>query len=225
MRLSSTACLAIAALTSNVASAALGASPAQAPDLTARFKPTQVQAVLKEREIATLARLSEPDARKIQIYSVGGIMRVRAPLARVRAVMTDYPVYKKMIRYVDRADFDKSSGNLALEGGIFKYRLISTVHFEERSPEWVHYTFVGGHFQGLTGDMTFKDLGERGTLVAFSGEIAGERLPPRFVIEKGAEIVFGYTAGRMRSFIENDTAAPTPAVDALPAPRKRLTPS
>ena len=76
------------------------------------------------------------------------------------------------------------------------------MRFEERGDRWIHYEIVGGHFTGLSGDIFFESWGEKGTAVYFGGEQQGAEFPPKFVIERGAEIVFGFTAKRMRSYIE-----------------------
>lgn len=186
---------------------AAAVTPARAPTIESLFKPERLKGVLSDREIVTSAKLHDPDAAGDQLYEVSAAMRVRESIARTSAILTDYKVYKKIIRYVQRAEYDPKTQILQLEGGIFSYRLVSKVHFEQRTPGWVHYRFVGGHFQGMEGDFFFESKGERGTLVAVRGQIIGRGFPPRFVIEKGAEIVFGYTASRMRSYVENDQNA------------------
>ncbi len=109
-----------------------------------------------------------------------------------------------MVPYIYKTEFDAKNGNLFLEGGIFRYRLQSIIHFDEKAPGWVRYRIIGGHFIGMEGNILFESRGEQGTLVAFDGEIQGSGFPPRFILEKkGAEIVFGYTTSKMRSFVEN----------------------
>jgi hypothetical protein len=106
------------------------------------------------------------------------------------------------------------------------------VRFEEMSPEWIRYRIVDGHFEGLEGDIYFESVPERGTAVYFHGAKMGKDWPPAFVIETGAEIVFGFTAKRMRSYVEEQKKAPlsrgnsngrdTPDNTELPKPRSRL---
>ena len=93
---------------------------------------------------------------------------------------------------------------LDIEGGVWKFRLRSWVRFEERADRWIHYLIVGGHFTGLEGDIYFESAGEKGTLVYFHGDQQGKHWPPKLVIERGAEIVFGFTAGRMRKYLESN---------------------
>ena len=112
-----------------------------------------------------------------------------------------------MVPYIDKSNYNPQTRNLDLEGGIFHFRLASQLHFEERSDRWIHYTVVAGHFRGLSGDLFFEPLEiatGSGTLVYMRGEQTGKSFPPAFVVERGAEIVFGFTAKRMRSYIEGD---------------------
>ncbi|MCM2322423.1 MAG: hypothetical protein NDJ90_04090 [Oligoflexia bacterium] len=162
------------------------------------LKPAVYRRMLEEREVMVHASLKEGES-----YSYYAAMLVRAELAVTRRVLTDYQLYAKMIPYIERAAFDAKSGILAVEGGLWKFRLSSQVRFYEQGERWIRYEFVGGHFQGMTGEILFEPLGEKGTAVYMSGFKKGEHWPPKFVIERGAEIVFEFTAKRMRSYIES----------------------
>ncbi len=176
-------------------------------------------------------------------YGFYGAMLVRESLRRTREVLTDYPLLAKMIPYIDRSDYDAKVKRLTIEGGIWKFRLRSIVQFEEMTSGWIRYRVVGGHFQGMTGNILFENAqsqgaerggsSREGTLVFFDGGIdggPGSSWPPRLIIERGAEIVFGFTGKRMRSYIESkehekgarDRARPGEAHGKIPHPRSRL---
>lgn len=161
--------------------------------------------MLQEREILASATLEDSDEgreplRRYRFYSA---MLVRASGAVTRRILTDYQLYAKMIPYVDKADYSPSSRILQLAGGVLGFKLSSSLRFEELSESWIRYRVVAGHFTGLSGDIVFEPQGERGTAVIMRGELLGSAWPPKFVLERGAEIVFGFTARRMRSYIES----------------------
>ena len=161
--------------------------------------------MIEDREVmvhAELAELADLPQKPTQKYSFYATMLVRASEALTREVLTDYALYAKMIPYIDRADYDAKTQTLLVEGGLWKFRLLSRVKFEERGSKNIHYRIIGGHFTGLSGDIYFESQGEKGTAVLFNGALSGAQWPPRFIIERGAEIVFGFTGNRMRSYIE-----------------------
>jgi hypothetical protein len=170
--------------------------PAQ-PKVESFLRRSEFQDVLKNREVITHAKL---DDRRYSFYAA---MRVNRGVQYTRDILTDYRVYAKLVPYIDRADFNEAIQELSLRGGIWKFILQSKIRFEERSPTWVHYRVVSGHFRGLEGNFYFEALPEKGTLVYFEGAQEGDRWPPQFVIERGAEIVFGFTAKRMRNYVES----------------------
>jgi hypothetical protein len=207
------------------------AGPPEAPEIKALLKPVVHKRALEEREVMASASLDGvPGSDSLKRYSFYTVVLIRSGLAPTRAVLTDYKIYKEIISYIDRADFDPATQTLHVEGGIWKFRLASWVRFEERSERWIRYKIVRGHFAGLEGDMLFEPAGEKGTLVLMRGEQTGTSWPPAFVLERGAEIVFGFTAGRMRSYVESQKrpdAAPSPTPggkthDPVPQPRRRL---
>ena len=214
-----------------------------APDIRGRLRRATLERVLNDKEVSTSAKLESegpeafpPGTRSsspftsqmppLQRYEFHTVMRVGAPLQRVREVVMDPRVYVKIVPYVTRAEFDAARGELHVVGGIWRYQLQSTVRFQQRSPRWIHYRIVEGHFEGLEGDFTFEPLGEKGTLVAFRGGVRGQKFPPRFVAEEGAQIVFAYTARRMRTYIESQEGiAPGRSGDEkskFPEPRRRI---
>ena len=180
------------------------------PAIRDLVKPAVLKKVIEDKEILSSAQLSDEDAQGKRTYSLHSSMRVGASLKRTYETLTNYQLYPKMISYIEKADFNPRTQVLSLVGGIFKYQVVSSVLFQERAPNpadpggrAVDFRIIAGHFAGLTGQILFESLGERGTLVHFRGEQIGSQWPPKWIIERGAEIVFGFTAKRMRSYTES----------------------
>ena len=175
-----------------------------APKIAELIKSSVYKKMMEDREVMVHARLEQAGTGKepAKSYAFYTAMVVRADVEQVRRILTDYPLYAKVVPYVDRADYSPSTRILRLNGGIWKFRLDSQLRFEERGNRWLRYEIVGGHLIGLSGDILFESLGEKGTAVYFGGSLAGTDWPPTLVMERGAEIVFGLTGNRMRSYIE-----------------------
>jgi len=214
--------------------------PSAPPSVEVRLKPREFKALVEDKEVVVHAKLEDQAKLQDQAgkdhkkYSFSAAMLVGASTAQTRKILTDYRLYSKMIPYVEKAELNPLTQVLQLEGGIWRFKLQSWLKFDERSERWIQFRIIGGHFQGLSGDILFDSLGERGTVVQLSGMQEGKRWPPKFVIERGAEIVFGFTAKRMRSYIESQKKADTRSSDSssskgeathdpqLPQPRSRL---
>lgn len=153
---------------------------------------------MEDRGSEIYARLE--DGKRYKLYAV---MQVGASQRVTRQVLTDYKLYAQLIPYVQKAEYSEKEQLLHIEGGIWKYQLESTLKFEERTPDWIAFRIVEGHFRGLQGEILFEPSGERGTLVYLRGELEGQLWPPQWIIERGAEVVFGFTARKMRSTIED----------------------
>ncbi|OFY98694.1 MAG: hypothetical protein A2Z97_14460 [Bdellovibrionales bacterium GWB1_52_6] len=209
----------------------------QPPTIESLLKQSIYKRMAENREVMVYAKLADvpetPDAKQkdFKKYSFYAAMRVQESLPAVRRALLDYAVYPKMIPYVDRAEYSASNRILTVEGGIWKFRLKSQVLMEEKSERWIHFRIIGGHFPGMTGDMFLEPMsgtGGKGTVVYFRGEKLGpeSEWPPRLVIERGAEIVFGFTGGRMRSYIETKSGPQnkgTPSHDhEVPQPRSHF---
>lgn len=190
------------------------------PPVSTLLRPDLYKKLIDDRDIPTSATL-DSDAG---LYSFYAAMRVGAELPRARRILTNYSLYSEIVPYVDRTVYSPITRRLELEGGIWKFRVHSLVRFDERSERWIHFEIVGGHFKGLAGDMFFESIGEKGTLVYMRGQQAGRQWPPKFIIERGAEIVFGFTANRMRKYLESgeDRKNKEPNEQKLPQPRSRL---
>jgi len=177
-------------------------------------RDVMTRAVLQgcEGECASLApawmRIAvDPDGGQLRWYGFYAAMLIRAPLSQTRAALTNYRLYPKLVPNVDRAEYDPKSRVLYLEGGIWKYRLSSSIRFDEIGEKWIRFEFVGGHFQGMKGELVLESAGEAGTLVAMRGETFGRRWPPALIVEQGAQIIFSLTGNKMRSFIESRKSA------------------
>jgi len=188
-----------------------------------------LKGVFQDREVASRARIEANPNGSGQVYRFRATVLMHAPLERSRKTLTDYAAYARLIPFVARSDYDPSRGRLFLEGGIFGWRLRSTLAFREVSPECLEFSVVEGHFQGLQGRVDFQQRsrpgGLPGTLVNLSGRVFGAQFPPAFVMERGAEIVFGVAGRRMRSYVEehfvDEQKDPSPNRNELPSPRKQ----
>jgi hypothetical protein len=168
------------------------------PPIQSILKPAVYQKMINDREVMTHATIED------DLYSFYATVLIRSSIRHTRSVLTDYQVYKKLIPYIDQVEYNPEKKILKLEGGIWKFRLQSTVQFTEKSDTWIQFRIIEGHLTGLAGDMFFEPQGEQGTVVYFSGRKTGKEWPPKFVMEKGAEIVFSFTGRKMRSHVEEE---------------------
>ena len=169
------------------------------PEIKAEVKESILTKVIKDREIAAHASLE--DAHRYYFYTS---MAVNASPEQAQKVLTEYPLYEKMVPFVKRAVFDSKTQTLDVSGGVWNYMLRSWVKFLPESPKWVNYEIVQGHFKGLTGKIVYEDLPDGKALILFTGILDSKGpWPPAFIVERGAELVFTYTARRMRSEIES----------------------
>jgi hypothetical protein len=201
--------------------------PPTAPAIGELLKPEALRRILEDRAIVTDAGLDDvPEKKDVRRYHYYASMLVHASRTRTRECLTDYRAYAKMVPYIDRADFIRPPDLIEIQGGIWKFKLRSSVQFDDRGEGWIHYRIVAGHFRGLSGDLFFESRGEKGTLVYMRGEQFGTDWPPKFVITKGAEIVFAFTAKRMRSYVEEDVTPTGPtggtSGSEIPQPRSHL---
>jgi hypothetical protein len=199
-------------------------TPLKPPAIQSLLKPEAYRRLIADRQILTSASLDDvPGSPGLSRYSFYVAMQARADLARTRRVLTDYRLYSRLIPYVDKTVYSPITRILDVEGGVWKWRLRSFVQFEERGDQWIHYQIVDGHFRGLEGDLFFEEArGKSITYVYFRGTQQGARFPPRLVIEQGAQIVFGFTASRMRKYLESHEEEKPNDGQNLPQPRSRL---
>lgn len=182
-----------------------------------------VNGLVAEREVYARAKLS---GRR---YSVLNAMVVHAGLARTKAVVTQFDRFAGNIPYIEKSEWNASRRQLLIAGGIWKYQLQATLQFEEKSASRWEFRVIQGHFLGMRGALDFESAGPGRTLVVFSGALEADRFPPRWVIERGAEIVFAVTGRRVRNWIEDPDYGRQQTQDPVgsggvpvPSPRKRL---
>lgn len=199
------------------------------PSIRAFLKPETIKPMVQDKEIKVSAKLEDVIPSTDKKYTFYASMFVGAGEKTTRETLTNYPLYSQMIPYIDKVQYEPKTKILQLEGGLWKFRLVSTIQFFEKSPQWIHYEIIAGHFKGMSGGILFESEGEKGTLVYFNGSLSGAHWPPRFIIEEGAKIVFGYTGQRMRSYIESqkrrpesEPSSPDPNRSEIPKPRSRF---
>lgn len=172
--------------------------------------PKIKKGILENREVFSIAQLGDEESESgsetspARTYQFRTAILIRAGLRLTHHVLTDYESYKNMISYIDakRTNYNAKSKVLHLVGGIWGWTLVSDILFQEHTDQWIEYEFINGHFKGLKGSYVFEPYGEKGTVVFMTGSLKGKKWPPKFVIERGAEIVFGFTAKKMRSYVE-----------------------
>lgn len=179
--------------------------------------------IIEEREVYARARL---EGRR---YTVLNAMLVHAGLARTKEVVTQFDRFAGNIPYIEKSVWNEASRQLVIAGGIWKYQLQATLQFEEKSPSRWEFRVIQGHFLGMRGALDFETAGPGRTLVVFSGALEADRFPPRWVIERGAEIVFAVTGRRVRNWVEDPNYGRQQTQDPVgsggvpvPSPRKRL---
>ncbi len=153
---------------------------------------------------ASLEEIPGPPAG-LKRYAFYAAIVVRASMKQTHDAFVDYRLYQK-IPYVDHAHYQPQTGILTVRGGIWKFRLASTIQLKEVSERWVQFEILHGHFRGMKGDLLFESLGEKDTIAFFRGETTGTTWPPAFVIERGAEVVFSFTGRYLKKFIESEKA-------------------
>ncbi len=178
--------------------------------------------VLHEREIHSAASLRDAEADGRRSYSFLTVMQVSAPVARVRDVLTDYALYEKLIPYVSKSRYDPKKKTLEVEGGLWNYRLQSTVRFREESERRLAFEVIDGSFRGMVGTLDFEGVAERGSLVSLQGSQTGKDFPPKFLIERGAEIVFSFAGKKMRDLIEERSRQAGGSSNEYPQPQRKF---
>jgi hypothetical protein len=193
--------------------------PVEPPSIRSLLRPELVKRVIDDREVAKHAQLETGR------YSFYAAMLAHAGLERTRRVLTNYELYAKLVPFIETAKYSPIEQTLEIYGGVLGFYLRSWVRFDERSDQWIHYRIVRGHFAGLEGDIFFENEGEKGTLVYFAGSQRGDKWPPAFVIERGAEIDPEAPPERDKHKEANPSENPAPAISPrqdLPRPRSRL---
>jgi hypothetical protein len=185
--------------------------------------------VTQNREVISAAHLSDPGENGTRRYDFSAVMSVNSSVRLAREALTDYPSFQKMIPFVRKSNYDSKTQTLELEGGLWGFTVNSFIRFEEASDKWIKFRVVKGHFTGMTGDI-FLEPNERGqTLIYIRGDQVGSEWPPKFIIERGAEMTLTVSGRRMRGLVEDKKIAAPVAVpqegkkdEAPPQPRSRI---
>ena len=202
------ACLVMA---SSLAFQAWAAPNPQAPSIASLLKPRHYNDILQKREVLAVAAFKDPPppgervAKEQRYYQFYAAMLVRADFDLSRRMLADPAIYKRVVPFVSQADFDARTGILKIAGGVLGYRLKSHLRFRQRSPGWVSFQVVAGHFLGLKGNLYFEDRGEKGTLVYFGGRHISRQFPPAFVMTRGGEIALSISGRKMRGYVEGQS--------------------
>lgn len=160
--------------------------------------------VKEERDVSVTARLDGEQ------YAFLSAMAVRASEDRVKKELLNFEFYRTSIPYVTRVEEDKKYSkpdhpSVWLEGGIFGWGIQSRLNLSTVT-HGIQYEIVEGSLCGLKGEVKLEAIeSKRGktVLLFFDGGLRAKKWPPAWIMERGAEIVFGFTAKRMRSFLEN----------------------
>ncbi|MBL7715707.1 MAG: hypothetical protein JNL01_09590 [Bdellovibrionales bacterium] len=187
-------------------------SPLQSPEIKKR--------IIEDREIMTQAKLDGDD------YSFYAGMQVNASPTTALDRLTDYPAYQKMSRFVTRSE-KLPNGWVRIEGGVFGFRLESSVQVDRKVEasgiERLDYVIREGGLLGLRGQVRVEALPKKGSWIVFDGKLRGKNWPPAFVMERGAEMVFGFAARFMRKSMETEKDDDVPRkFEEAPRPRKKL---
>jgi hypothetical protein len=194
------------------------------------IRPVVLPVPVKSGLFGGTSKLVVPKAPEFEVYDFYVAVLVKASLKRTREVLTHYKVYADLVPYISRVEYFRASKTLHVEGGIWRYRINSRVRFDERGDGWIRFRIASGHFRGMEGEILLEPVGDQGaegTLVFMRGQSIANRFPPAFVIEQGAQVVFGLTANRIRSYIESGRIPPP--LEDLPSqpvnPAQEQTPS
>lgn len=199
------------------------------PSIQSLLKPSVYDKALNSREVMTHAKI---DGERYSFYAA---MLVHSNTNDTRAVLTNYALYSKLISYVKKTEYNPANHILEIVGSFMGWTMHSWIRFEERGERWIHYTYIMGHFTGMSGDMYFEPVigrnGDKSSLVYMGGALSQAKWPPipKLILEWGAEIVFGFTGNHMRSYIESPdskthSTSPSNSNDQqnLPQPRSHL---
>lgn len=197
------------------------------PAIRSLLKPEIYKKVIDEKEALAFADLQElpgeGPGEPLSRYEFYSAVLARANPKATRETLTNYALYKEIIPYVRTASFDPATNILEISGGIWKFMMTSRVRFTEVNPNWLKFELIWGHFKGLKGDIFLEPYADYGTLVYVRGSQTARKFPPAFVIEKGAEIVFTYTARKMRSYLETEKGMEADeGKKQIPQPRTHL---
>lgn len=168
--------------------------------ISAEIHPKVLQKALSEREVFSFARIEKNDTQH-RFYAV---MRIRATQKQIFRFLTQYSNYEKFTPFMDRSEYFPEKKEMIIEGGIFGYKLRSTVKFLHESEEKIQFEIIRGHFKGLQGKILVEKIpGSDDSLLFFGGVSFGKKWPPALIMEQGAEMALSVSGRKIRSLVES----------------------
>ncbi|MGE0763115.1 MAG: SRPBCC family protein [Bdellovibrionales bacterium] len=164
--------------------------------------------MLEERHVvvAVKTQKSKLTGFKEELYLQGAGVTA-APMALTEQVGRRFEDYPKISSFVKSASYVPETRILTMHTQAFNYsaHLKMRLRFEEpsASKHEIRFQVIAGKFSGLTGVVSFEDLGSSRTLTAITGQMGFHKLPmPVFFVEFGLEVALRLMATKMRAFAE-----------------------
>lgn len=171
------------------------------------LKPQEYMALVQHNETLITTELSKnPDRPFLEGYRADAAITAEAPVSITRRILTRYEIYEKLIPFIDHIKVLDDPSKVALEGGIFGWKMISLIQFQDKDPGWVHFVITQGSFAGMQGDFYFEEKPGQNdaSLVYFHAQHTAQHFPPQFIMKLGAKIILSITASRMQKYIEEE---------------------
>lgn len=182
-------------------------STPQSSRIQSLLKPREYVALVQDDETFITTELNKnPDPPFLEAYQAGAAITTDTPVSITRRILTQYEIYEKLIPFIDHVRVLEDPSQVSLEGGIFGWKMISLIQFQDKDPGWVHFVITQGSFTGMQGDFYFEEKpGQKdASLVYFHVQHTAQHFPPRFIMELGAKIILSFTASRMQEYIEEE---------------------
>lgn len=178
--------------------------PAPPSRIQSALSSTDYASLLADETLVFTTLRDVPESPDLEIYRAGAAISVDAPVSVTRDILTQYEIYQELIPFIDHVEVLEDPSQVTLEGGIFGWKMISLIQFDDKEPGWVHFTITQGSYKGMQGDFYFEERPGQPSksLVYFGVNHSAEHFPPRFIMEFGAGIIFWFTANRMQAYIE-----------------------
>lgn len=177
------------------------------PRIHSLLKPQEYAALVQDDKTLITTELSKsPDPPFLQAYQAGAAITTKAPVAITRRILTHYEIYGELIPFIDYVKVLEDPSQASIKGGIFGWKMISLIQFQNKDPGWVHFIITQGSFKGMQGDFYFEEKPRQpnASVVYFHVQHIAQQFPPRFIMELGARIILSFTANRMQAYIEEE---------------------
>jgi len=189
----------------------VGSADEKKSEIQGKVKKEVFEKADSSREIFSYAHVEKTTVKKMPApkidYSFYVLAKIGQSIPFTQKVLTQYHLYSELVPFVDKTEFDPKTKTMKVEGGIWKYRLKSLIKVHEITVNKIEFKVIQGHLTGLICHLILEpSLDGRSTRVYFGGELHtfSKNSPPSWVLEKGAEIVLGFTAKKMRSKVESE---------------------